>query len=196
MALGLAAHARYAVNRPPRFQRGVLCQHHTLPRSSAGLSFWLDVLPNCNDTIRGYMQPGASRQRQRIVADVPMAAARRSTGGPVPRKDEPTATTSSKRHPVGSILLSRSHPHQRTVPANPCAPHARPGPFSRSTPPPLIESAHAGGVGTSSHIACGRREVSGEIELALNLRPISSAFRLTAAGRTAWPHTQPKFQLG
>jgi hypothetical protein len=68
------------------------------------------------------MQPGASRQRQRIVADVPMAAARRSTGGAVPRKDEPTAITSSKRHPVGSILLSWSHPHQSTVPANPCAP--------------------------------------------------------------------------
>jgi hypothetical protein len=29
--------------------------------------------------------------------------------------------------------LSRSHPYQSTVPTNPCAPHARPGPFSPNT---------------------------------------------------------------
>jgi hypothetical protein len=60
---------------------------------------------------------------------VPMAAARRSTGGPVPRKGEPVATTSGKRRSVGRVPLPCSRPQQITVPANPCAPHARPGPF-------------------------------------------------------------------
>jgi hypothetical protein len=46
---------------------------------------------NCNDTMRGHIRPGASPQRQRIVARVPMAAMRRSTRAPVLRKDEPTA---------------------------------------------------------------------------------------------------------
>jgi hypothetical protein len=75
--------------------------------------------------MRGYMQPGASHQRQRIVADVPMAAARRCTGGPVPRKDEPTATTSGKRRPVGRVRLGCSRPQRSTVPAKSPVPHTR-----------------------------------------------------------------------
>jgi hypothetical protein len=42
--------------------------------------------------------------------------------GPVPRKDEPTTTTSGKHRPVGRVPLSRSRPQRSNVPANPRAP--------------------------------------------------------------------------
>jgi hypothetical protein len=118
MALGLAAHARYAVNRPPRFQRGVLCQHHT------------------------YWRPGSAQGRA--------------------NRDNIEQASSGRIDTVVALSSPSEHGPDQSL-----CPHARRGPFSRSTPPPLIESAHAGGVGTSSHIARGRREVSGEIELAL-----------------------------
>ena len=38
----------------------------------------------------------------------------------------------AKRRPLGRLRLRCSHPHQSTVPAIPCAPDARPGPFSLS----------------------------------------------------------------
>jgi hypothetical protein len=41
----------------------------------------------------------------------PRAATRRSTGGPVRRNNDPTATISSKRRPIGRILLTCSSPN-------------------------------------------------------------------------------------
>jgi hypothetical protein len=53
----------------------------TSPRFGGASFFSATFSPNCNDAVRGYMQPGASRQRQRIVARLPMAAMRRSIPG-------------------------------------------------------------------------------------------------------------------
>jgi hypothetical protein len=81
--------------------------------------------------MRGYMGLGASRQRQKIVADVLMAAARRSTGGPVPRKDEPTAPTSGKHRPVGRVPFGTLSSPTEHGPGQIPVPHTRrPGPFS------------------------------------------------------------------
>jgi hypothetical protein len=48
------------------------------------------------------------------VCSHPMVAVRRSTGGPVPRKDEPIATTSSKGRPVTDTVSPLSSPSQST----------------------------------------------------------------------------------
>jgi hypothetical protein len=152
LALDLAAHPRYAVNRPPRFQRGVLCQHHTLPRSSAGLSFWCDVLPNCNDAIRGCMQPGASQQRQRIVADVRW-----------PRRGAVLAArfrarTGQPRQHRASVVRSDGYGWDAPVPngarsrPNPLCPTREAGTIlPKSNRPPLTESGRA--------VGCDRRGV-------------------------------------
>jgi hypothetical protein len=52
-----------------------------------------------------------------------MAAAVAVVGGPVPRKNERTATR-SEGHCHGALV-----PNRAPVPAIPCAPNARPGPF-------------------------------------------------------------------
>jgi hypothetical protein len=59
-----------------------------------------------------------------------LAAAVAVFGRPVPRKDEPIATTSGKRLFGRIDTLPVLSPYQSTVPAIPCAPHARPGPFT------------------------------------------------------------------
>jgi hypothetical protein len=77
--------------------------------------------------MRGYMQPGASHQRQRIVADVPMAAARRSISVAV------RARTSQPRQHRASVVRSDGYGWDAPVPNG-----------ARSRPNPLCPTREAG----------------------------------------------------
>jgi hypothetical protein len=83
-----------------------------------------DVLPDCDGAMRGYMRLGASRQRQKIVADVLMVAAGRSTGG--------FAQGRANRANIGQASSGRTRtvrhalvPQRSTVPAESLCPTLR-----------------------------------------------------------------------
>jgi hypothetical protein len=116
-----------AIREPKR--TGFFANITHCPRSSAGRSFWCDLLPDCDGATRRHIRPGASRQRPRglcslVPDDRGVALCWRPSSAHEPTGKHRQVSIRSDGYRCDALIPIRAR--SRPVPA---PPHVRPGPY-------------------------------------------------------------------